>query len=91
VPPVTQARSGRASWSDASFNPRVKANRCRLGPRTGTRDKKAALHKSARRARSSARAAEQPIAGGTLADTAALALRRADSENGCRGESRCSL
>ena len=37
------------------------------------------------------RAAETPIAGGTLADASALVLRRTDSENGCRGESMLTL
>jgi len=50
-----------------------------------------ALHKPARRARSGARAADKPIAGRALADTSALALQRADPENGCRGESMLTL
>ncbi len=46
---------GRRRYIDARFNPRVRPNRCRLVPRSGTRDKKAALHRPARRARSDAR------------------------------------
>jgi hypothetical protein len=59
---------------------------------------KAALHRPARddfinrrKAPASCVAAETPIAGPTLADATALALRRADSENGCRGESMLTL
>jgi hypothetical protein len=52
--PCAEMAGGQIS-SMFYFNPGVKSNGCRLVPRTGTRDKKAALHRPTRRARSDAR------------------------------------